>query len=296
MKVETTLIGRLKQTFNLIFGDLATYLLSVLGVVSLWVVIIALGIIILTAWWSTSSGILFILGIIIAALGLWVAYSGVFLTSFIVTKSKLTDKSITWTDAVKYALKNLWNKAIVDFWYFVVLLWIALLWVPGGLLVALLIKYGSVSFQTIGIGLFVFYAVVVSIYYLIKFYFGSYHCFEKEKFNWANFKESAQIVKWKFWQVLGNLAVVIILVAVLWRIIEVALRDIFGISPIANYATITGLSVGAIIGGILILLIRMILNQIPIVYSYIYYKFLSNTSVEEETQEGSDEEQSEESN
>ena len=128
-------------------------------------------------------------------MGLWVAYSGVFLTSFIVTKSKLTDKSITWTDAVKYALKNLWNKAIVDFWYFVVLLWIALLWVPGGLLVALLIKYGSVSFQTIGIGLFVFYAVVVSIYYLIKFYFGSYHCFEKEKFNWATFKESAQLVK-----------------------------------------------------------------------------------------------------
>ena len=55
MKVETTLIGRLKQTFNLIFGDLTTYLLSVLGVVSLGVVIMALWIIILIAWWSTSS-------------------------------------------------------------------------------------------------------------------------------------------------------------------------------------------------------------------------------------------------
>ena len=67
----------------------------------------------------------------------------------------------------------------------------------------------------------------------------------------------------------------------IWRIVEVILKAIFGIST-TSYATITGLSVGAIIGGILILLIRMILNQIPIVYSYIYYKFLSNTSVEEE--------------
>ena len=92
------------------------------------------------------------------------------MTSFIVTKSKLTDKSITWTDAVKYALKNLWNKAIVDFWYFVVLLWIALLWVPGGLLLALLIKQGGIRFQVIGMGLFGVYAVIVGIYYLIKFY------------------------------------------------------------------------------------------------------------------------------
>jgi hypothetical protein len=117
------------------------------------------------------------------------------LASFIVTKSKLVDKSISWTGAVKYVLKNLWNKAIVDFWYFVVFVWIALLWIVAGLLLALLIKQGGIRFQAIGIGLFGVYAVIVGIYYLIKFYFGSYHCFEKEKFNWATFKESAQIVK-----------------------------------------------------------------------------------------------------
>ena len=295
MKVERTLGWRLKQTFGLIFGNWQKYLgynLAMWGINVLIVVltmILIYGIII-----GVMPNLLVVWAILIWVLVffvLWLVSALVTLVNFKLTKDLTNEEETSLDKVIKFAFSNLWNKAVVDFWYFLIALCILLYFILFGLLWSFLVSYTKNPLFFI----IVFVAIIPAIYYVVSYYFGFYHCFEERDFSFKKFRESKKLVEGRFAEVLGNLVVIwIISFVIVWIWYPFAEGIVLLITKL-NFNQITAnmgysvnmgvwIAIGVYFAMGLYIILRMLAdllsNIMTISYGYIYYKFLKENKVE----------------
>ena len=307
MEIQKTLGWRLSQTFSLIFRNWQKYLGYNLAMWWINVLIIVLtmvliyGIIIgvmpnLPVVWSILIGVLvfFIL---------WLVYTLIILANFKLTKDLVNEEETSLDKVINFAFSNLWNKAVVDFWYFLIFLMAILIILVCYTIIWLLVFWFNYEFrpEQQGLGLLVLFliiliSIIVFLYYGIFYYFGFYHCFDEKDFSFKKFRESKKLVKGRFWQVLGNLVVIwIISFVVIFVWYYFAESIVMLITKWLDFDSIMGNIASAIslwawiaiwvyfalgLYVVLRMLADLFSNIITTSYSYVYYKFLRLNSFE----------------
>jgi hypothetical protein len=199
---------------------------------------------------------------------------------------------------ISYAFNKLTKKMIIDFRYLIVF---GLPTIVFGLTAAIL--YIISKSLTIVIILSIIWFIYM-IYLSVKYFFAPYYCFEYEKFTFQDFKKSTELTKWKYWQIIGNIILVGIIIWIVSLIISFLVEFIFSLlgvsilspfSILSNYklwGDITQLliyikSFSIVSGIILYFIAKLISNIIPdvlkILYFYIYFKHLDSLNKQDNT-------------
>lgn len=216
-----------------------------------------------------------------------------FLVNYKLTKDLTTENIDKTLSYIKFAYKNVFNKAIIDFWYFLIWILVLIFW---GL--AFWILYLLTKSLGLAISIWILIWIITAIYIWIKYYFWIYHCFELYKFNFKTFLSSSNISKWHFWKILGNLIIVSLIVWILamilnfvldiifaiigitipsrWRIFTKAILEFWNIHSIINHTSLSLFWFWYITYILIKILISTFTGILWIIYFYIYYKHLSS--------------------
>ena len=256
------------KTFQVLFKNIWLYLFFWLVFWILWVSLIILGIPDID--WSVNFKGLYYLNSFWLHIIVRLTYSGIFLSSFFITKSTLEEKAIKLEEVIKYVTKNLLKKALVDLYYCLVFFW-AILLVVIIIFIVNLLAQNEWSDAWIRMLMLMFWTgIIVWSYYFISYYFSSYHCFDKNKFNWATFYKGRKLIKWKFLAAFVGLAFIFVVII---GVFSYFLTHIYGVS-FTKLLWMSFWSHNVVVNVVVFILGSMILYQFLVVYSYVYYKLV----------------------
>ncbi len=297
MKYWTNIQERFNETINILKNNFLNYLLLNLGLLWIWLVIfliiwgLAIFSMFLWFWLSYTNytylywnfSVKFLIFVIFLVLFLFLIFrilkATIFIWNFYLTKYIDKWKEIKLSKLFLLSYKKLYDRALVDLWYFIIYLWVfILMWV--------LILIGSILFHvnTVLFALFMFASIIwicyLFVYISIKYYFADYYCFDNKKFSFKHFKKSTNITQktmmWVFWNILLIMMITYVISAILWLLLN-GLNNFWSISSLHNSSAILWLLFS--FWFITFIIIKYIFNLLAwlfwFVYMYIYYNFLS---------------------
>lgn len=290
---------RFNITFNIIKNNFIKYILLNLWLIWIWFIIFCFFVLLFILLWFFSLWInysvfldkinnldslwfnfimLIIVFIIFLIFLYWVLKSIYFIWNFYFTKWIVEKKDISYKELFKLSFLKLFDKALVDFWYFIIDFWaILLILLVWWFFFFLKIDYSILSF------LFLLSLTILWIWFLIYinilFFFSDYHCFYKDKFDFKTFLSAKDIVSWRKMEVFLNIILISVFIGIIsilvWFILPGYTNNNFDYNTYTyNEILSMILSVWFILSIIFKYIIRLILNIFSLIYFFIYYKVL----------------------
>ena len=297
MQYWNNIQSRFNEIINILKNNFISYLLLNLGLVWIWLVIFFL------FWWlsifiaffvlwlnyhnlilsdlnfSVNIFLLIIFYCLFFALLFWILKATIFIWNFYLTKYIDKWEKIELSSLYILSYKKLYNRALVDLWYFIIYLWLFIL-------IWLLIIIWSYLIHTnmALLWLFVLISIILILYLFVyisvKYYFADYYCFDKEKFDFKTFQESTNFTDKNkleiFWNILLIMAITYVISSILWLLWN-WLYNLNNMPSSYNISVILWslFSFWFIIFVILKYVLNLLAWLFWFIYMYIYYKFLN---------------------
>jgi len=300
MNYPSSISARFNENIKTIKNNFTKYLLLNLWLIGIWLILFILVFIFLliilsyTFWISffTSSfnfySLSFIITIVFSILVLFcvmrILKATFFIGNFYLTEKLDKKEKINLKELFIFSYKKLWDKALIDLWYFIIFLWIIVGYITSLIILSILIKNNFSMWNNIlFIGLIILSSILF-FFYFIKlytiYYFADYYCFDTKNFSFKNFKQSTKLAKWKKLEVFGNILLIWVIVYIFTNFFNILFNG-FHLSNLkfladSSFWIMNGILIFSYI--ILIWLISFILKIFAFIYMYIYYKFLGNNA------------------
>ena len=300
MKYWKTIQERFNETINVLKNNFLNYLLLNLGLLWIWLLIflviwwISIILIFSLFWlnydnlyWNFSSK--FLVFMIFFVLFLFLIFrvlkATMFVWNFYLTKNIDKWEEIKLSKLFILSYKKLYDRALVDLWYFIIYLWVfVLMWL---FFILTLLFHNNVFLFSLFMILFIVGGIYLFVYVSIKYYFADYYCFDNEDFSFKKFNESTNItqknMRWVFWNILLVIVITYVISAIFWLILS-WFGKYWNVYSLHNSSAILWLifSFWFIVFVVLKYIFNLLAWLFWFIYMYIYYKFLTLSKSKEE--------------